>query len=58
MSTAADKYERLVAEYTALFGVAPELNGTSFEVFEADMEEAIRLKRPIPADSLPADAET
>jgi len=49
----ADKFERLFNEYVARFGVEPEWNMTPIEKQISDMEEALRLNRPIPDDDLP-----
>ncbi len=57
MNEQIKKFERLFAEYTARFGVEPEWNLAPIEQQLSDMEEALRLGRPIPEDELPADAE-
>ena len=49
----AEKFERLFTAYVARFGEEPEWNLQPVEKEIADMEEALRLNRPIPKDELP-----
>ena len=52
----ADKFETLFSAYVARFGVEPEWNMQPFQRQIADMEEALRLNRPIPEDEVPPDS--
>ena len=49
------KSEQLFKAYVARFGVEPEWNLASPAQEIADMEEALRLNRPIPKEVLPPD---
>lgn len=55
MKEEIQKFERLFAAYVARFGVEPEWNRADLEQQIADMEEALRLNRPMPEDAVDPD---
>ena len=53
MSIVDDKFIRLYRAYIACFSRDPEWGRASMAKMIADMEEALRLKRPFPEETLP-----
>ena len=49
-------FEQLFDQYAERFGVEPEWNMAPLDKQISDMQEALRLNRPIPPDDLPEDA--
>ena len=55
MNEQIKKFEQLYGEYTARFGVEPDWNMAPIEKQISDMEEALRLGRPIPEEAVSDD---
>ena len=49
------KFESLFVAYVARFGVEPEWNMQPIEQQIADMDEALRLNRPLPEEDVSPD---
>lgn len=54
MKEQGQRFEELFGEYVARFGVEPEWNLAPIEQQLSELEEALRLNRPIPEEVLPA----